>query len=138
MLASISISAIPKPRHAFHPGLAVAFVFVTGAALVIKIPALLVFPCPWKYFLKIPCPTCGAGRCVQALLDLRIADAFLYNPMIFLGIFIGAFVAFAWMMQILFGVRLQIDSEKQKTLNFRFLAILFLLLNYAYLLQFQL
>lgn len=137
MLAPISISATPKSRFAFHPGFAIAFVFVTGAALVIKIPVLLAFPCPWKYWLGIPCPTCGAGRCVQALLDIKIVEAFWYNPMIFLGFAIGTFVILGWLLQFLFGVGLQIDLNKRNLLKFRLLAFCSLLLNYAYLLQFQ-
>jgi hypothetical protein len=33
-----------------------------------------------------PCPTCGATRCVMALLHGRVAEALSWNPLVFTGL----------------------------------------------------
>lgn len=42
-------------------------------------------PCRWA-LLGIECATCGGTRCVSALLDGRIAEAYIYNPLVFSAI----------------------------------------------------
>ena len=46
--------------------------------------------------LGIPCPSCGATRCVQSLFSGDIPSAFAYNPFIFLLIFYTAAVLLIW------------------------------------------
>jgi len=39
-------------------------------------------PCPLLHLTGIPCPTCGATRCLQALLVGDLPAAFGWNPLI--------------------------------------------------------
>ncbi len=43
-------------------------------------------PCRWT-LIGIECATCGGTRCVSSLLSGNIFEAYVYNPMIFVGIF---------------------------------------------------
>lgn len=61
--------------------------------------ATLVRPCLFHSLTGIPCLTCGATRSVLALLDGRVADAVLYNPLVFaasLLFFAGGLLAPLW------------------------------------------
>jgi hypothetical protein len=137
MRALSAIECVKKPRLAFHPGLAVSTVFLTGLALITMIPGLLHFPCPWKLFFGIPCPTCGAGRCVRALLELRLLEAFLLNPLFFAALLIGAIYASLWLIQLLFGYKLQASLQHRHIHILRRMLVLSIVLNYAYLLYFR-
>jgi hypothetical protein len=43
-------------------------------------------PCALYAITGCPCPTCGATRCVLALLHGRVGEAFGWNPMVFAGL----------------------------------------------------
>ena len=43
-------------------------------------------PCVWKASTGLPCPTCGGTRMGEALLQLDLLGAFLWNPLLFLGL----------------------------------------------------
>ena len=45
--------------------------------------------CMLRRVTGYPCPTCGSTRMVLAVLDLRITDAFLHNPLMFLLCIVG-------------------------------------------------
>lgn len=38
------------------------------------------FKCPFHYILHLDCPGCGGSRMLLALLELRLYQAFRYNP----------------------------------------------------------
>jgi hypothetical protein len=42
-------------------------------------------PCPARALAGIPCPSCGAGRAVQALLEGRLLAAIEFNPLLALA-----------------------------------------------------
>lgn len=131
------ISTVRRSRFAFHPGLAVAYVFATGAFFVHLQPALLRLPCPWKAVLGIACPTCGSGRSLSALLAWRPAEALAANPLFFLALLLGLLIAFCWLFQLISAVKLQITVSKPVQGWARIAAIALIALNYAYLLFFD-
>lgn len=45
--------------------------------------------CTFHALTGIPCPTCGGTRCVRLLADGDWAQAFFFNPLLFLGV-VGA------------------------------------------------
>ena len=81
----------PRPRWGF-------LFAIAGLALAAIIQALLpsrwqLF-CPWRHWAGIPCPSCGATRCVAALLHGSVLDAFLHQPLFFL---IACSVGVTWL-----------------------------------------
>lgn len=43
-----------------------------------------VYRCPIARWTGLQCPTCGTTRALWSLLHLRFAEAFAYNPFVFL------------------------------------------------------
>jgi hypothetical protein len=43
-------------------------------------------PCAFRAVTGCPCPTCGATRCVLALLHGRVAEAAGWNPLVLAGL----------------------------------------------------
>ena len=43
-------------------------------------------PCPFKKVTGLDCPGCGSQRALHALLHLRLADAFRFNPLAFTAV----------------------------------------------------
>ena len=43
-------------------------------------------PCPLHAITGIPCPTCGATRGVRCLIHGDWGDAFLWNPLLMMGL----------------------------------------------------
>ena len=61
-------------------GLALALVALKPLWLLL---APFMRPCLFHSLTGIPCPTCGATRCVLALLDGDLPGAVAYNPLVF-------------------------------------------------------
>jgi hypothetical protein len=58
--------------------------------------AWLAFGLPWpkcwfRHLTGLPCPACGATRCVLSLVHWNLGDAIRYNPLLFLC-YIGTLV----------------------------------------------
>ena len=47
-------------------------------------------PCAFHAITGCPCPTCGAMRCIIALLHGRIGQALGWNPLVFTGLILLA------------------------------------------------
>lgn len=53
--------------------------------------------CPFHLLTGLECPSCGFQRAVYSLLHLRFADAFRYNPFLFIAApYAIALVAVTW------------------------------------------
>ena len=124
----------PHIRLGFHPGIAIAYIFTVGAAFVHVWPAMLMLPCPWKTFAGIPCPSCGAGRCVSALLRWRVLEAIAYNPLFFFALLLGMLAIIAWLLQLTIGKRVHIRLSSPGLTFTRRSALAAIAANYAYLL----
>ena len=55
------------------------------------------FVCLFKYFTKLPCPSCGSTRSMVALLNGHIAEALLINPLGIVLFFIFIILPF-WLL----------------------------------------
>jgi hypothetical protein len=93
-------------------------------------------PCAFRAVTGCPCPTCGATRCVLALLHGRIAEAAGWNPLIFAGL--GAFAlvnlyAAAVLLGRLPRIRLSLSEVESRILCIVF-AIL-LATNWVYVIR---
>ncbi len=55
---------------------------VITAALIPQLSGNLGMMCWFRYITGIPCPTCGGSRAFLNLLDGRLLDAFLLNPLL--------------------------------------------------------
>lgn len=78
----VSADRIVRPRI-WAVGIVAAYLAAVGAYAVFAgaaAPSL----CTLRRVTGYACPTCGTTRMVLAVLDFRIADAFLHNPLMFL------------------------------------------------------
>lgn len=90
--------------------------------------------CVFKELTGYPCPTCGATRCVCALSQFHIRDAFLMNPLIFLlGLGIGLFAIYSAGVYLFGFPQIKFEKLKRKQTFLRILAVVAILVNWAYL-----
>ncbi len=65
------------------------------------------FPCPFRAMTGWSCPLCGSTRLGAALLHLHPAEAFSYNPLVFVGLALLPILASIWAVELLGGPRLR-------------------------------
>jgi len=90
--------------------------------------------CPLRALTGLPCPTCGATRLVEALVDGRPAAAFGCNPPLFVagaGVAAWAVLSAAWWLFGLPKRRLVLEQREARWL--RGLAVAAVLAGWAYL-----
>ena len=76
-----------KPIISRRPAIALTVAGVIIIAIIYSLfdPAAPFFPrCPIKMMTGVDCPGCGSQRALHALLDGRFAEAFAFNPLLFL------------------------------------------------------
>lgn len=89
--------------------------------------------CAFHVITGCPCPTCGATRCVVALLHGRVSEALGWNPLVFTGLAAMALLnlyAIAVLAAGLPRVRLSLRGGEARFL--RIACVLLLLANWAY------
>ena len=90
-------------------------------------------PCAFRAITGCPCPTCGATRCVLALLNGRVAEAVAWNPLVFAGLAALALLnlyAAAVLLARLPRIRLSLSQTESRVL--RILFPVMLAANWAY------
>ena len=60
-------------------------------------------PCPFRFVTGWDCPLCGGTRLGNALLHFDIGAAFLYNPVVFIGLMVITVLGGAWLVEALGG-----------------------------------
>lgn len=86
--------------------LTIDFLFILAfIGLYIFLPTMMSsFPGCLFAMLNLPCLGCGGTRCINALLHLEFADAFLFNPFVFicavLAVFLLITINLAWVFKI--------------------------------------
>ncbi len=113
------------------------FLVFTSSAIIgfvfVKLGIIPPMKCQFKEFTGYPCPTCGTTRLVLAVYNFHFFSAFKYNPFIF----VSGVMVFLWSLTGLFPLFFKkklvfIFSKKEKRVIL-ILLILFLILNWAYL-----
>jgi len=86
--------------------------------------------CMFRRFTGVPCPTCGGTRAFLSVLDGRLLDAFLLNPLLMLF----EILALVWLAaKLVLGRRLSLRlSPVERRVTWAALALVFFL-NWAYL-----
>ncbi len=90
-------------------------------------------PCAFRAVTGCPCPTCGATRCVLALLHGHVAEAVGWNPLVFAGLGVLAvlnFYAAAVWLGGLPRVRFSLSGTELRIL--RVACVILLAANWAY------
>ena len=93
--------------------------------------------CTWHEITGIPCPSCGATRCVAALLAGNWTAAFLMNPLVFLGaIGVALYDIYAAAVLALRAPRIRFDQLSRCAGNIiRVLVIVAVISNWAWLIH---
>ncbi len=90
-------------------------------------------PCAFRAVTGCPCPTCGATRCVLALLHGRVAEALSWNPLVFAGL-VALVLLNGYALAVLAGrlprARLSLSAAEGRIL--RVACALLLAANWAY------
>ncbi|MBM3836756.1 MAG: DUF2752 domain-containing protein [Verrucomicrobia bacterium] len=88
--------------------------------------------CGMRLLTGLPCPLCGATRCLASVARLEFAPAFVLNPLVFLAVC----AAFVWFLFWLAVPRFRVPTRTSRILgvsfSFRFWLIL-LTLNWVFL-----
>jgi hypothetical protein len=64
-------------------------------------------PCPFRWLTGWDCPLCGATRMGAALLQLDVASAFSYNPVVLVGLVVLGVLGLLWTVEVLGGPRVR-------------------------------
>ena len=131
----VGFTKVPRPFPLGFVLGVVGGIALAGFVLLLPygIPAL--GGCRFREWTGYPCPTCGGSRSILALSHGRMGQAFIQNPMVFVGILVLA----GWFMLSLITEvigRREIEvslSRAEKTL-LRILTVTIPLANWAYLL----
>ena len=116
-------------------------VLVVGVWIALQILTLVlsaqtdrdVITCPLKRFTAVPCPTCGATRCVLCLAQGDLLGALLYNPLLFSVLSVLAIIL---LIRLVSGWSLRASlTPVERRLAWAAGTVL-LLLNWAYLIRF--
>lgn len=61
------------------------------------------FPCPFRALTSWDCPLCGGTRLGRSLLELDVAAAFAYNPVVLVGLVVLGALGVLWTVEVLGG-----------------------------------
>ncbi|KAA3619578.1 MAG: DUF2752 domain-containing protein [Calditrichaeota bacterium] len=122
-------------RLEFHIGFILIYCAVFSYWIVHRFPAIFTLPCPIKATFSIPCPSCGSGRVITALLNFQLGDAFVANPLFFLILALSAIYCSGAVMQLTTGYRIMLIRTKNTSWFVSLFGIIAVLANYYYLLM---
>jgi hypothetical protein len=90
--------------------------------------------CNFKNLTGLPCPTCGTTRCLSALAHFHLAEAFWFNPLILISVFV---IAFWFMASLLLPAPIfERFKSSLSLLPLLKIGVALLILNWIYLLRF--
>lgn len=65
------------------------------------------FPCPFRTITGWQCPLCGGTRLGASLLHGQIGQAFLYNPVVFIGLIVTTILGALWIVEAIGGPKVR-------------------------------
>jgi hypothetical protein len=96
---------------------------------------LLFLPCLFKKLTGYPCPTCGSTRLLHHLFQLKLALAFLYNPLVFLvGIAFLVWIVYGFYM-LFFKKKIKITLAPEEGRLIRWGLLVLFIINWIYLIM---
>ncbi len=72
----------------------VVWAALVGIFVVVKPAGSDLTPCMFRNATGLPCPACGSTRAAFAVVDGRLLDAVLFNPLVTVAVVLGA----AWLV----------------------------------------
>jgi len=88
--------------------------------------------CPLKRVVGLPCPTCGATRSALSFLSGNVADAVLYNPLVFAA---GAVLFVVLLIRLVFARQVRVYVRGRQRLAACVLLAAVLLGNWIYVIR---
>ncbi len=101
----------------------------------LSLPSALQIQCLLFQWTGIPCPTCGATRCVQHLFDGEFLSALRMQPLAFMAVFSGGLILLCCSVAELFRwpmLKIQFERAWEKVVALGGLAVVGML-NWFYL-----
>lgn len=90
--------------------------------------------CGFHALTGLPCPSCGSSRMIAALVQGRVAEAFMWNPLAFAGVLAVAVWATASTLRLLFSLPVwRVVLESGEALAIRIAAVMLIAGNWIYL-----
>ena len=140
MLATVAVakgsSRGPRRGRRRIPAPALFFGFVLAAiaiALALGFFQINLPVCSLKRTIGIPCAFCGGTRSLQAIGHFHFAEAFWFNPLVTLGVFVAAICA---PISLLAPQRFDCFIFRLKKLPLLAIALTFVALNWIFVIKF--
>ncbi len=103
-------------------------VFILSILLLLDLFEVIGIPCPFYEYLHIYCPGCGSTRLFRSLLHFDFYQAFRYNPLLFILLFLfGALV----LAEIIYFIR----NKKMFNISTKIYVILLILIIIYWILR---
>ncbi|MCF7849686.1 MAG: DUF2752 domain-containing protein [Kiritimatiellales bacterium] len=118
-----------------NAGLAAVLLLGLVVLFQILVPAQWAFHCRFHQWTGLPCPTCGATRCLRMILHGEIGAAWKMQPLVFSASFLlGGLAAYSMLASIFKWrvLRVHFESRTEQRLAAALVAVLFIG-NWVYL-----
>lgn len=104
MLSSVSYLAPPFQAKKALVGLGGFFAYGVSLSALYATTGIGL-PCPFRLLTGWDCPLCGGTRMGRSLLELDVVGAFLYNPVVLVGLVVLGVLGVLWTVEVAGGPR---------------------------------
>lgn len=106
MITSVSYLAPPFQANKALVALGGFFAYGVGLSTLYATTGIGL-PCPLRTLTGWDCPLCGGTRMGRSLLELDVVGAFLYNPVVLVGIVVLGVLGVLWTVEVVGGPRVR-------------------------------